>query len=110
MWQCTPDNNSNIVNIVLFAYLGLLQFAAIILAVLTRGVKIKALNDTKYVVAQVYTSSITAIITATITLFVTTMINVEESLFSAALLFATTSFLCLTFIPKVIILVHQLLL
>ena len=101
VWQCTAGNNSNIVNIVIFVYLAILQIIAVVMAIKTRKVKIKALNDSKYIVALIYVSSVTLVITATVTLALGALINVTELFFTGSLFIATTAFVCLTFIPKV---------
>ena len=102
VWQCTADNNSNITNTVIFIYLALLQVAAIVLAIQTRRVKIKVLNDSKYIVALIYISSITLLILVVVVFALGALININELLVAGAFLIATTSFLSLTFIPKVL--------
>jgi gamma-aminobutyric acid type B receptor len=102
VWQCSVDHVSDIVNIVLFAYLGFLQFIGVILALRTRKVKIKVLNDAKYIITLVYISSIVLILIAIIRFTVVSMIHVTEVFYSGGLLVATTAFLALTFIPKMI--------
>lgn len=101
VWQCTADNNSNSINIAIFLYLALTQAAAIVLAIQTRRVKIKLLNDSKYIVALIYISGVTLLILMVVLFALGALINVNEFLVSGALLFATTSVLSLTFIPKV---------
>ena len=109
VWSCSVGNNSNnIVYITIFAYLALLQIIGIILAIQTRKVEIKVLNDAKYIAALIYISSI-AWLTLLVVAFVLPngMINVTELFFSGGLLVPTTAFLCLTFIPKVYIVMRQ---
>ena len=101
VWQCYSDNNSNITNIAIFLYLALVQVAAIVLAIQTRRVKVKVLNDSKYIVALIYISSVVLLLLIIVTFIQGALINVNEMLVSGALLISTTAFLSLTFIPKV---------
>ena len=102
VWQCSVDHTSDIVNIILFVYLGFLQLVGVVLALRTRKVKIKVLNDAKYIITLVYISSIVLILIAIIRFTVGSMIHVTEVFYSGGLLVATTVFLSLTFIPKMI--------
>ena len=104
VWQCTAgsDDNSSRVIAAVFFYLILLQVASIVLAIQTRRVKIKVLNDSKYIVALIYISSITVLVIAVVQFALGALININELLVSGVFLIATTSFLSLTFIPKVV--------
>ena len=102
VWQCSTNTIMDVVSIVIFVYLGLLQLIGIILAIQTRKVKVKVLNDSKYIAALIYISSIVIIIIAIIRFTLTGYINVAEVFYSGGLLLATTAFLCLTFIPKMV--------
>lgn len=86
---------------VTFAYLILLQIIGIILAIQTRKVKIKVLNDSKYIAALIYISSIVLVFITIVTFVIGNYPNVIEMIFSGGLLVATTAFLCLLFVPKV---------
>ncbi len=83
------------------AYLAILQIVGIVLAIQTRKVKIKLLNDSKYIAAGIYICSIAVLFIGVIVFIPDHLINIEEALFSGSLLVATTSFLALIFIPKV---------
>ena len=100
VWQCSVDHISDIVSIILFVYLGFLQLVGVVLALQTRKVKIKVLNDAKYIITLVYISSIVLVIIAIIRFTLASMIHVTEVFYSGGLLLATTVFLSLTFIPK----------
>ena len=78
----------------------MLQVAAVILAFKTRKVKIKALNDSKYVAAIIYITS-TVIVARIIAFALDYYIITTEVLFSGGLMLATTVFLGFIFIPKV---------
>ena len=86
---------------VLYGYKALLQVMAMIFAFSIRKVKVKGLNDTKFIVAIVYVTSLsTAVIIAAI-YTLKTRINVFALVFSTAILIGTTTTLGLVFVPKV---------
>ena len=86
---------------VLSAYKGLLQLAALILAIHTQRVKVKGLDDSKYIIATVYASSL-GLVLATLTHFaVIEYENVHAALFAIAAGGSSTAILGLIFIPKV---------
>ena len=87
--------------IFIFAYLGGLHIIAIILAVQTRKVKIKALNETKEVTAIIYISSIMLVLLISVSFTVTQFKNISEACISTGLLTISTSFLIANFAPKV---------
>ena len=84
-----------------FLYLALLQVIGIILAIQTRKVKVKVLNDSKYIAALIYISSIALITRAVAVFAVSHLPNVRETVFSGGILLISTAFLSLVFIPKV---------
>lgn len=86
---------------ILYGYKALLQIIAMVFAFSIRKVKVKGLNDTKFIVAIVYVMSIStaAIIVAAYTL--NTKINGYAALFSSAVVIGTTTTLGLVFVPKV---------
>ena len=102
VWECSAGGLADVVSIVIFVYLGLLQLIGIILAIQTRKVKIKVLNDSKYIAALIYISSIVLVIIAIIRFTLRGFINVTEVFYAGGLILATTAFLCLTFIPKMV--------
>lgn len=80
----------------------LIQIVGIILAIQTRKVKVKVLNDSKYIAALIYISTIVWITAGVVTFVLPwNTINITEVVFSGGLLIANTAFLILTFIPKV---------
>ncbi len=101
IYQCFPETIQTIYLVVTLAYLAILQIIGIVLAIQTRKIKIKLLNDSKYIAAVIYISSIALVLIAIVTLVPGTFINVIEAIFSGSLLVATTFFLGLIFIPKV---------
>ena len=87
--------------IFVFAYLAVLQILGIMLAFQTRRVKVKSLRDSTFVTANVYISSIVIVIFILVTFALRTYTNAYSAIFSTGILILTTSFLALTFIPKV---------
>ena len=93
--------NSTIWIAVIVVYALVLQFVAVYLAFRTRKVKIKALNDAKYLAFIIYSTTVilTGMIIGTVSL--NDFLNTDAAVFSAGLLFFTTSILGLLFVPKV---------
>ena len=73
----------------------------LVLAFQTRKVKIKVVNDAKFIVAIIYISSLVFVVLIVVKFSLGSHINVREALFSGAILLATTAFVALIFIPKV---------
>ena len=86
---------------VLFGYKGVLQILALLLAFRTRNVKVKGLDDSVYIGASVYVTSIvlTVIIVSTYTL--RDYVNAYPAVVGMGLLLGTTMILGLVFIPRV---------
>ena len=82
-------------------YFALLQIVGIVLAFQTRRVKIRVLNDSKFVAALVYISSIVLVIITLVHFILRNYINVNAAVFSGGIIILATFFLVLTFIPKV---------
>ena len=102
VWVCyEPGSPAFYCNLVIFLYLALLQIVGIVLAFQTRKVKIPVLNDSKFVAALVYISSIVFVVLALDTFSLRGYINVGKATFSGGILLLATSFLTLTFVPKV---------
>ncbi len=102
-YQCYVSSNAaqTAMLAILFAYLALLQIIGIILAIQTRKVKIKLLNDSKYIAALIYTSSLVLILIGVVSFTATSIPNIGEALTSGGLWVVTVLFLSLVFIPKV---------
>ena len=87
----------------LFFYKVVLQIVAALLAfrLRTRKVKVKGLDDAKYIIAAVYISSL-AIILAIVSVFAFVQyLNAFAMAFSVEINIASTAILALVFIPKV---------
>ena len=86
---------------VLLGYKTVLQIIAFVLTFSIQKVKLKGLNDAKYIAVAVYiTNSVTAI--AFVTFYsLKRFLNIHAALFSLSTLCGTTAILALIFIPKV---------
>ena len=102
MWECYYTSSPPFyLDLVIFAYLALLQVMGIILAFQTRKVKIPILNDSKFVAAIVYLSSIVLVALVLVAYALREYINISSAIFSGGILLLATIFLGLIFIPKV---------
>ena len=87
--------------IVTFAYLAVLQIIGLMLAFQTRKVKLQGLNDSKFVAAIIYISSIMIVVLALVTFSLRTYINIGTGISVFGIFSLTTISLALIFIPKV---------
>ena len=102
VWRCYELGSPPFYfDLVIFIYLALLQIVGIVLAFQTRKVKIRALNDSKFVAALVYISSIVLVVIVLTTFILRSYINVSVAIFSGGIIILATIFLALMFIPKV---------
>lgn len=74
---------------------------AVILAIKTRNVTIKAINDSKDVIDIVFIVAFASIAMLVFSYLLQDYSNIGDGLYMAALLSATTGTITLTFIPKV---------
>ena len=84
-----------------YGYKAILQIIALVFSLSIRKVRVKALNDAKYIAAAVYVTSIvtTVIIVSLYTL--KTFLNLYAVLFASGFFIGTTFILVLVFVPKV---------
>ena len=85
----------------IFAYLTVLQIIGLVLAFQTRKVKLQGLRDSKFVAAIIYISSIILVAVALVTFALRTYINIGTAIITMGVFALTTIFLALMFIPKV---------
>ena len=88
---------------ILHLYKGVLHVCALFFAFKTRKVKIDGLNNTKYITAIVYTTSITTAITAISLLTVMNYINVYAFIYSFGFWLSNSLLLGLLLLPKVVL-------
>ena len=97
--------DSKVQNIVVglnYGYKMVLQFIALVLAFLTRKVKVKGLDDAKYIAATVYFITIVSVVLAICFFTISDdRINTYTTLSCTGLVIATTVVLMLVFIPTV---------
>ena len=92
---------------ILHLYKGVLQICALVFAFQTRKVKIEGLNDTKYITAFVYTTSIIVAMTFISSLALYDYININAVVYSFGVWLAISAVLGFMFIPKVSSFVHK---
>ena len=102
IWACyKPGSSAFYCDLFIFLYLGILQIVGLILAFQTRKVKIPILNDSKYVTALVYISSVVFVSLVLVTFLLQEYINISNGIFSGGIMLLATIFLILMFVPKV---------
>ena len=101
IYKCYGRLPSLVMVAIEFVYLILLQVAAFVLAIITRNVKIKVLNDSKQMAIVIYTSSTVMLVLGVITFTLASRLILNEVLFGFGIMLATTIFLGLVFVPKV---------
>ena len=101
IYQCYGFSYSLLMVGLEYAYLLIIQVAAFILAIITRKVKIKALNDSKAVAIIVYVTSTILLFLGIFTFALGTRLILNEVLFSGGIMMCTTVLLSFVFIPKV---------
>ena len=88
---------------ILYGYKMLLQVIALVFAFATRKVKVKGLDDSKYIAAAVYVTSIVLAVILISTYSLKDYVNTFPALFCTGFLTGTTVILALVFVPKVIL-------
>lgn len=86
---------------VLYGYKAVLQVIALIFAFRTRKVKLKGLNDSKYIAAAIYISSIVLAVIIISTYTLQDYANAFPTLVGLGLIVGTTMILTLVFVPRV---------
>ena len=84
-----------------YGFKGLLQVVALALAFMTRKVKVKGLDDAKYIAAIIYMTSITISVLTVVEYSLDDYINTYASIFATGLLLSPTCVLLLVFVPTV---------
>ena len=79
----------------------ILQVIALVLAFSTRKVKVKGIDDAKYVAAAVYVTSIVLAVVIVATYSLKDFVNAFPALFCTGFVIGTTVILGLVFVPKV---------
>ena len=100
VYICDPQSKV-IVGGVIYGYIALLQVVALFLAFGIRKVQVKGLNDSLFVAATIYITSICALIFIIVSFLLDNQRNTFTALISAGLFITATVILGLVFIPKV---------
>ena len=79
----------------------ILQIIALVLAFSTHKVKVKGLDDAKYIAATIYVTSIVLAVIMVATYSLKNFVNAFPTLFCTGFFIGTTSILGLAFVPKV---------
>ena len=86
---------------ILYGYKMILQVIALVFAFSTRKVKVKGINDAKYITAATYVTSIVLAVIIVATYSMKDFVNAFPALVCTGFLIGTTFILGLVFVPKV---------
>ena len=86
---------------ILYGYKMVMQVIALVLAFINRKVKVKGLDDAKYIAAAIYVTSIVLAVVIVATYSLKDFVNAFPTLFCTGFIIGTTSILGLVFVPKV---------
>ena len=86
---------------IVYGYKSVLQIVALVFSFSIGRVRLKGLNDAKYIAAAVYVTSIVTAVIIVSLYSLKTFLNLYAALFSFGFLSGTTVILALVFIPKV---------
>ena len=95
------SNGQVILYAILYGYKGFLQIFPLLLAFRTRKVKVKGLDDSKYIAAAIYVTSIVLAVTTVSTYTLIDYVNVYPAVVGMGFLLGTTMILVLVFVPRV---------
>ncbi|XP_003384356.1 PREDICTED: gamma-aminobutyric acid type B receptor subunit 2-like [Amphimedon queenslandica] len=85
---------------IVFLKMFLVQSAAVFFAIKTRRVKIKVLNDAKWISIIIYVTSFVLAVTLSGALALANFLNADAAVFSTGLIVVSFLVLCILFIPK----------
>ena len=100
MYSCESDGRTALV-IMLYISKILLQVFSLVLAFWTRNVKVKGLDDSKYIPSAIYVSTIVLPISLTAAFTLRSHVNAFPAVLSTAHLFGATIILVIVFVPRV---------
>nr|XP_024216938.1 gamma-aminobutyric acid type B receptor subunit 1 isoform X2 [Halyomorpha halys] len=99
--HCESDNH-NIWLGLMYGYKGLVLVFGLFLAYETRSIKVKQINDSRYVGMSIYNVVVLCLITAPVTLVIASQQDASFTFVSLALIFCCFLSMALIFVPKVI--------
>ena len=85
----------------LYGYKGILQICALYFAFQTRKVKVKGLNEAKFIAVMVYVVTFVLMATLVSTFALTDFVNIFVVVYCVGITISASTILGLTFIPKV---------
>ncbi len=100
VYICTSTSRDITLGI-LYGYKAVLQVVSLLFAFQIRKVKVKGLNDAKYIAAAVYVTSIILAVILVCTYTLDEYVNIYPSVVGLGLLVGTTAILILMFVPTV---------
>ena len=100
LYVCESDGQ-DILYAVLYGYKGLITLFALLLAFRTRKVKVKGLDDSKYIAASIYITSIVLAVSIVSTYTLMDYVNAYPAVVGMGFLLGTTMILTLVFVPRV---------
>ncbi|VEN35514.1 unnamed protein product, partial [Callosobruchus maculatus] len=99
--HCESHNN-NVWLSVVYAYKGLVLIFGLFLAYETRSLKVKQINDSRYVGMSIYNVVILCLITAPVTMVIASQQDASFAFVALAIVFCCFLSMALIFVPKVI--------
>nr|QRN45425.1 metabotropic GABA-B receptor subtype 1 [Carausius morosus] len=99
--HCESDNN-NIWLGVMYGYKGLVLVFGLFLAYETRSIKVKQINDSRYVGMSIYNVVVLCLITAPVTMVIASQQDASFAFVALAVIFCCFLSMALIFVPKVI--------
>ena len=99
-YTCTSEARSITLG-VLYGYKAVLQVVSLLFAFQIRKVKVKGVNDAKYIAAAIYITSIILVVTILSTYTLVDYVNGYVAVFGLGLLMGNTAIVALVFLPKV---------
>ena len=100
-YSCQSQSDDRIWLGVLFGYKALLEIIGILLAFATRKVKVKGLNDAKFIAGVIYITSIIIAVIIISFIALNEYLNALAAIYSVGYVLDATVILGLIFIPKV---------
>ena len=102
IYTCTSVGRSVLLG-VLYGYKAVLQVLTVVLALKTRKVKIKGLDDYKYIVMATYVSTFVLLVVTVFTFTIEDQVNLYAALTSFSFFLGSTVIVMLVFVPKVVL-------
>lgn len=104
VYACDADGRTALITL-LYIYKIILQVIALILAFNIRKVKVKGLDDSKYIAAAIYITTIVLPVSFFASLTLWSHVNTFPAVLSTTHLFGATAILILVFVPRVSLIV-----